>query len=238
MPCTRASRRGPASRTFWLRLRQRCFRHAVALSGTMIRMDAMPTRPWYRLHWETCASTLVVAGILLWSQVSPTFRFIGNLEGSWSAMYCGWPYAWLVRTTYEDYDVSSFLGAPTSVTTTTLYQWHPWRLVFSVALTVVLIASVAAMVERWRRAWSGRPQFTLRSLLTLTFVAGVLILLHDRSVLTRGVARLAWFEEALVLFALGCGLFLVASRIPPAGVWLLARLRPAPSHDRADGGIG
>jgi len=133
----------------------------------------------------------------------------------------GWPGTWLERLASGTFDRSP---SPGFVTTTTLYQWHPWPLAFSIALTVVLIASVAITVERWRRA-SGRPQSTLRSLLTLTFVAGVLILLHDRSLLTRGVARLAWFEEALVLFALGCALFLVASAIPRAGVWLLARLR-------------
>jgi len=190
----------------------------------MVPMDAKPTRPWYRLHWGTWAVTLTVAGALVWSQLSPSLVLFGGSGGHSDSLYWnGWPYPWLTRNVHEIYSVSQFRGIPILVTTTTHYQWRPRPLILSIALTLALVASVAAMLDRWRRAWSGKRQLTLGSLLTLTFVAGALILVHDRSLL--GVGRLAWFLEAVVLFALGCALFLLASAIPRAGVRLLARLR-------------
>jgi energy-coupling factor transporter transmembrane protein EcfT len=116
----------------------------------------------------------------------------------------------------------------------THYHYFPWSLVICIGVTVLLITSVAIVVECGRRRLSNSLQFSVRSLLLLPLIVGAMVAL-DPPTLYELFDR-SWYMVAALLFALGCTTYLAATFAVGMATHSVALLRrPAPATAEADG---
>ena len=133
-------------------------------------MNSQRTRPWYRLHWVTWLIVGIVGGALVYSQFQgQTDGFESSFSWELSTGY-GWPVKQLTVTEFGSYELP-LLGPPNPSFT---YQWNWVAIVVAAAVSLVLLCSTAWVLECWLRS-PNRLQFSLRSLLIVSTVIGILL---------------------------------------------------------------
>jgi hypothetical protein len=133
-------------------------------------MAAVASRPWYRLHWVAWLILVVVGGALIYAQ------FQGKTDGYESSFGYeistdyGWPVAQFTVQTFGLYDLP-LLGTPGP---NYAREWHWLALLVNAAVALAFLGSTAFVLEKWLRS-PKRLQFSLRSLLFVSAVIGILL---------------------------------------------------------------
>ncbi len=182
-------------------------------------MDSEPPKPdkprrhWYLHHLPTCVVLLIVGGALVaintrnyWYEFRPVF------SRPLSCSLYGWPEICVSRTANVDVSLNPATSQISVVETSVCYSVNNWPLLLlDVGTALLILASTVILCERVQRAWTGRPQFQISTLLSLTTVVAVLLALRqcDPWRWSNGIYlhyQPLWIRIPL-LFGIGCTLY-------------------------------
>jgi hypothetical protein len=139
-------------------------------------MTAVAIRPWYRLRWVTWLMLVVVGSALIYAQLQGRADGYESSFGYEISTVYGWPVAQFTVTEYGLYDLP-LLGTPGP---NYAHQWHWLAAAVNVAVALAFLGSTAFVLEKWLRS-PKRLQFSLRSLLIVSAVIGILLALLSQT---------------------------------------------------------
>ena len=201
-------------------------------------MDSEPPKPdkprrrWYLRHLPTCVVVLIVGEVL----VAINMRELPNLgspsffRDQFVSRY-GWPEMCVLRTANVDVSFKPATSQISAVETSVSFSVDNWPLLLlDVSAALLILVSTVALCERARRTWTGRPQFKISTLLSLTAIVAVFLALRQCDPLWSGDGiylheQPLWIRIPL-LFGIGCTLYVAG--------WMMVRaLAKVPGQGRA-----
>jgi hypothetical protein len=143
------------------------------MSHPSIKLERI--RPWYRLHAATVMVAIAMIGFLAAASGS-SFRRMDGLVGLYQN---GWPFAFFRRHDDHLIDFHGF-GIPLNQPD----EFFVGSLIGDIAIASAIMAAVTALAERRIRRKGRLAQFSLREMLALVAVVGV-VMGHEMSVQRR-----------------------------------------------------
>ena len=215
--------------------------HAEAKSTSNIRMTELTgqpeRRPWHKWHFTTWLALLTVGAGLAYAQYELRGRpVMGGMWTETSFKYQGWPVtARRLEIHHMHYapvtsSISFHSQSPVKwIPTKTLAKWIPLGLLVNILAALVLLVSTVLQFERWQRRKSPW-QFSLRGLLILTTITGILLLFSQQKFqfydwwsrvtrfagllpITNSLQESSWYVIAPLLLGIACLLYLVCDLI-------------------------